>query len=103
MTLHTAQNKEAQREQTIAKQAGAQKLEEIRAQPFANIQTMYASPNNLFPVPGLQNPGYLPTQQGRGTITIDNSNPNLLDITVTIEWVSPRGTSRYVLKSLYTR
>jgi len=76
-------SEQTSREFDLAKTAAANKLEEIRGYDFA---TVYATYNNTyFAVTGLTAPA---TQTNPGFINIDNSNPNLLDITVTITWQS---------------
>ena len=92
------------READIAKSTAAAKLEEIRAKgetDFVNVCTAYSGTN--FAVSELQtqtgdpNPGY---------IMIDNSNPELLDITVRVRWLSRSGPSANLstqMKTMLTR
>jgi prepilin-type N-terminal cleavage/methylation domain-containing protein len=103
MILHTMNTKESMREQLVAKQAAVSKVEEIRAHKFAEILTRFGPPNNTFNVPGLTKIDNLPSKQGLGTITIDSSNLNILDVTVTLDWKGARGASSYSVRSVITK
>lgn len=125
MITHTVAIKEAQKELSIAKQAAATKLEEIKSILYSTIAgtysaassttyndvdnvTTYSLPNNLFPVKGLNRPvtpdtTFVTSKEGQGKITIDATNAELLDITVEIKWNGIRGESTYTLRSMYSK
>ncbi len=104
MILTSSQNKERMRELMVAKEAAALKIEEIKSQQFAQITTLYASPNNLFNVAGLSDPSNTAGgQRGRGEIRILTTNPNLLDITVAINWSGAAKNGSYSMRSLYSK
>ena len=69
---------ENSRKLTIAVTACQDKLEEMRN---ANFSTLYATYNGA----GF-NPNGFTSGQAKGTISIDNSDPNLLRIFVSISW-----------------
>lgn len=103
MILQTMNSKESMREQLTAKHSAVSKIEEIRAHKFAEIITRFGAPNNTFNVPGLTKIDNLPTKQGRGTITIDSSNADILDIRVTLDWKGIRGAGTYTVRSVITK
>lgn len=104
MIITSATNKERMRELMVAKEAAALKIEEIKSQQFAQITTLYGSPNNLFNVTGLSDPtNTAGSKRGRGEIRILTTNPNLLDITVAINWSGAAKNGSYSMRSLYSR
>lgn len=125
MILNTTRGKQAQRDQALAKQAATAKLEEMRAQTFNQIFARYnttpaddpggvgTSPGAFFTVDGLPftwvHPTFGAQIRGRGTITFALDavgtplNPNLLDVTVTIDWTRVGGKSNYILRSLFSK
>ncbi len=101
--LNTLSVKEANREQQIAKTAATRRLEEIRTAAqtdFGTVATTYA--NTTFSISELSNPATA-DKRGLGTVLIDSSNSNLLDVRVLITWAGVRGDSRYEVRSLLTR
>jgi hypothetical protein len=82
----------------------ASKIEEIKGQTFKQIPMVYSPPNQNFNVPGLSDPSNVAGgQQGRGTIRIDATNPNLLAITVSISWTGSFGKTSFVSRNMYTQ
>lgn len=65
---------------TLAVAACQAKLEEIRN---SNFQIVYTNYNNTS-----FNPGGFPSGEAKGAIAIDNSNPNLLQIFVSVSWMT---------------
>lgn len=101
--LHALSTKDADREQQIAKTAATRKLEEIRTAATANYDAVAAQyANSTFDVADLSNLSNA-TKLGLGTVFIDSSNANLLDIRILIGWTGVRGDSRYEIRSLITR
>ena len=101
--LQTLSVKEANREQQSAKTAATRRLEIVRTaaqSDFATVAATYAG--STFSVPDLSN---LATadKRGLGTVLIDSSNPNLLDVRILITWAGVRGDSRYEVRSMLTR
>ena len=72
---------QSSREFDIAKAAAADKLEEIRAYDFDSVYTTYN--NSYFSVQELGVPSGI---TNTGYVNINNANPDLLDITVTVTW-----------------
>ena len=105
MMLNTMNLKEVQRQRALAKQAALAKLEEIKAQDFDTINPQYGAGGfmNTFTVDGLLDSAQ-GDSQARGAIAIDNTNPDLLDLTVTITWEALGGQNlNYSTRSLYSR
>ncbi|MBI4833195.1 MAG: prepilin-type N-terminal cleavage/methylation domain-containing protein [Planctomycetes bacterium] len=87
---------ETSRSFDIAKSAATDKLEEIAGYDFDSICTVYSGTNFAASELG-DNAGY---------ISIDNSNTELLDITVTISWWSgafPNTPLSLQMKTMLTR
>ena len=101
--LQAIGTKDADREQQIAKTAATRQLEVIRTAAQTNYDTVVTTyANTSFDVAGLSN---LSNQSklGLGTVVIDSSNSDLLDLTVAIAWTGIRGDSRYEIRTLLTR
>ena len=94
--------KESHRELVLAQEAATLKLEEIRAQPFDDIFTVYGAAGYSFDVEGLAHPDNSPSLLGYGTVTVDDSQLDLLDVEVKIEWVGVYGATQFTASSLYT-
>ena len=103
MILHTSKTKDSMREQQIARETAAAKLEEIKAHPFNLINATYSGAT--FPVSGLTDPTNVAGNfQGRGTVSVDASNPNLFEVQVTVTWRGQGGAPRsYSARNMYTR
>jgi len=123
----SVQNKEMQREQEIARQAAAAVHESLKAQTAGSTPVSQSLHDHLeaaygpaqrqtisgqtcetttFPVPGLAWSKWTPSNGpasplGRGTVTVDLSNPTLLAVTVQIDWKSSSRNSRYSMRALY--
>lgn len=110
MILHTTAANDTLREQEIAREAATAKLEEIKARAADPNAFVPATAPYLFDlyngaafdVPGLRDPANAPAFQA-GRIAIDNSNPNLFDVRITIHWRGRQGDRQYSMGSLYTR
>ena len=130
MITHTAADKEVQRELAYAKDAATTILENVKAQGFNDPNTFltqisgyltatYGPPATFLPrrrrtrrtfswriTPGLcRTPSQLPATSvnaGRATIRLDQTNSNLLSISVLVEWKGIRGSRMYTLKNLYS-
>lgn len=81
--------REVSREMDLAKNAATAKLQEIRAYDFDSVHDYYhLGAGNTFTVDGLlpqkDAGGELPI----GSVSVDDTNTELLDITVTIRWLS---------------
>ena len=98
--LHTIRMKESEKEQQIAKQAVTRKVEELKAGTFSTLFATYDG--TTFGVADLVHTAG-PTGQGLGTVEIDNTNSELLDITVTVQWNGILGDGTYSLRTLQTR
>lgn len=48
-------------------------------------------------------PPGLPTTQGRGTIRLDRSNPDLFEVIVTVEWRGADRNGKYSMRTVYSR
>jgi prepilin-type N-terminal cleavage/methylation domain-containing protein len=95
--LHTISVKESNREQQLAKTAATRQLETIRTAAKTNFDQISITFNNLtFPVSELAN-------NGTGTVTVDSTNPDLLELRILIQWNGVRPNSRYEIRSLLTR
>jgi Tfp pilus assembly protein PilV len=127
LVAFSVQNKEAQREQEIARQSAAAVHESLKAQtagatPVAQslrdyLESAYGPARTqtidgqrcevtTYPVPGLGWSRWTPSTgtsstQGRGTVTVDYSNPQLLAVTVQVDWKSSGRNSRYSMRALY--
>ena len=105
MMLNTTNLKEVGRQRTLAKQAAMAKLEELKAQDFDSIVPDYGTggPQNTFEVEGLTGIDAL-NPVAQGVISIDNSNPDLLDLTIVVTW---QGLGNQILvyeaRSIYAR
>lgn len=95
--LHTISLKEANREQQIAKTAATRQLETIKLAGKTNYDTVALTYNgSTFAVNDLAN-------NGVGTVTVDSTNPDLLELRILIQWTGVRGQTRYELRSMMTR
>ncbi len=65
---------------TLAVAACQTKLEEIRNSTFSNIYTAYNGASF--------NPQGFASGEAKGTISVNNSNPNLLQIFVSVSWMT---------------
>lgn len=107
MILQTVRAKEYTRELDIAKHAAATRIEEIRVRPWSEISNPSSSLYQPFTVEGLTPPA---ANGGRhGLARIRNlgpggapTNPNLVDVEVTIQWIGVRGPSRYSMRSMFS-
>ncbi|MBI2900013.1 MAG: prepilin-type N-terminal cleavage/methylation domain-containing protein [Planctomycetes bacterium] len=101
--LKTADVKEANREAQIAKTAATRRFEQIRTTAMTNFNAVLATyQSSTFSVPGLNHAGTA-DKQGLGTVMIDPTNANLLDVRILIVWQGVRADSRYELRSLLSR
>ncbi|MBI5778969.1 MAG: prepilin-type N-terminal cleavage/methylation domain-containing protein [Planctomycetes bacterium] len=85
-------------EYDTAKSAAANKMEDIGACDFNQVVTRYH--NTYFTVAGLNAPV---AQPNPGYISVNNTNPNLLDITVIITWqgaLDPNATLNFSMKTM---
>ena len=123
----SVQNKEGQRELEIARQAAAAIHESLKSQTSGSTPVTQAIQDYLritygsaiaqtiagqsceittFAVQGLAWTRWTPsngaaTPTGRGTVTVDLSNPQLIAVTVQIDWKSTSRNSRYSMRALY--
>ena len=98
--VHSINMGESEREQQIAKQAASKKIEEIRT---ATFDTLYATYNgDTFAVDKLVHAGG-PGGKGLGTVAVDNTNADLLEIQVTVQWKGILGDGTYSLRSMQSR
>lgn len=110
MILHTTTANQTLREQELARESATAKLEEIKARAAdpnaftpATAQYLFDLYNGAaFDVAGLSDPTNAPGLQS-GRVVVDNSNPNLFDVKVTIRWKGRQGSRSYTVGSLYTR
>ena len=97
--------KESHRELVIAQQAATRQVEIMRAQPFEDLLTTFGEDVDGNPftleVEGLSHTD-TDNKWGSGTIIIDSTDPDLLDVEVKIEWIGAYGTTRFSAYSLYT-
>ncbi len=89
---HTSNLKDSTRELTISKEAAQARFEEMRDADFATVAARYNGQVNA--VPGLAN--------GSETITVDATNPDLLDVKIVIQWNSVGGTTTNTTRTLIT-
>ncbi len=89
---HTSNLKDSTRELTISKEAAQARFEEMRDADFATVAATYNG--RVTAVPGLAN--------GNETITVDATNPDLLDVKIEIQWDSVGGTTTYTTRTLIT-
>lgn len=78
--IQTSAQVELSRSKTLAISEAQSTIEKIRNHAYADIVTDYGSggtPGNTFSVPGLD---------AMGVVTIDNSNPDLLELDVIVSW-----------------
>jgi Tfp pilus assembly protein PilV len=120
-------NKEGQRELEMARQSAAAVHESLKGQTAgsapvgqafhdylhtaygpAKVQTIDGRPVEIttYPVSGLTWSRWTPSQGsasnlGRGTVTVDLANPQLIAVTVQIDWKSTGRNSRYSMRALY--
>ena len=123
----SVQNKEGQREQEIARQSAAAVHESLKAQTAgstpvtqslhdsleaaygaAKAQSINGQPCQVttYAVPGLAWSRWTASNGsastlGHGTVTVDLANPQLLAVTVQIDWKSCGRNSRYSMRALY--
>jgi type II secretory pathway pseudopilin PulG len=108
MILGTMAAQEAMRELQTAKEAAAQKIEQIKSTDFQTALTTYppvVPPTTppQFPVAGLVDTSY-PDKIARGSvITQIDANQTLMDILVSITWKGRKGTTTYSMRSLYAK
>lgn len=91
--IHTITQNQIDRDYDLAKQALSSKMAEIKQHNFDDIVVDYAG--KTFPVAELQN--------SNGVITIDSSNPNLLDVQITLTWQSIKTSRTYSISKMITR
>jgi Tfp pilus assembly protein PilV len=127
LVCFSVQNKENQREQEIARQSAAAVHESLKAQTAgsmpvvrslhdylesaygpARVQTIAGQSCEIttYSVPDLAWNKWTPSKGaastlGCGTVTVDLSNPQLLAVTVQIDWKSSGRNSRYSMRALY--
>jgi Tfp pilus assembly protein PilV len=120
-------NKEGQRELEMARQSAAAVHESLKAQTVGQTPVAQALHDYLrsaygqaklqsidgqvcevttYPVSGLTWSKWTPSQGaastlGRGTVTVDLANPQLIAVTVQIDWKSTGKNSRYSMRALY--
>ena len=102
MMLNTSNLKEVGRQRSLAMQAAMAKLEELKAQDFDTIVPNYGpgGAQNSFDVDGLRDGN----NDAQGVITIDDTNPDLLDLTIIVTWEGIGGKSLvYEARSIYAR
>lgn len=117
MILYIVRTKEAQRELATAKQAAAARMEQIKAvtypvgaplpysqyvvQQVTGVPPVGTSTTWNFSVANLTNPTTA-DKQGLGTITFNTLNPDIIDVTVSIEWIGAR-RSNFIVRNVYTK
>ncbi len=90
--VHTTNLKDSTRELTISKEAAQARFEEMRDADFATVAAAYNG--RVTAVPGLAG--------GNETITVDASNPDLLDVKIVIQWNTVGGVTTYTTRTLIT-
>ncbi len=127
LVCFSVRNKETQPVQEIARQSTAAVHEALKAQTAgstpvaqslhdylesvygpAKVQTINGQPCEIttYAVPDLAWSKWTPSKGaastlGRGTVTVDLSNPQLLAVTVQVDWKSASRNSRYAMRALY--
>ncbi len=90
--VHTTNLKDSTRDLTISKEAAQARFEEMRDADFATVAAAYNG--RVTAVPGLSN--------GNETITVDATNPDLLDVRIVITWNAVGGVTTYTTRTLIT-
>lgn len=81
------------REMQTAVFAAQAKLEEIRGTRFVDIPTKWpAGGPTYFAVPGIGADQIISPEPQAGSVSIDYTNPNLINVTVRIHWKGPNAT-----------
>ena len=88
--VHTSNLKDSTRELTISKEAAQARFEEMRDADFATVAAAYNG--RVTAVPGLAN--------GNETITVDATNPDLLDVRIVVTWNAVGGVTTYTTRTL---
>ena len=88
--VHTTNLKDSTRDLTISKEAAQARFEEMRDADFATVAAAYDG--RVTAVPGLAS--------GNETITVDATNPDLLDVRIDITWNSVGGVTTYTTRTL---
>ena len=118
-------NKEGQRELEMARQSAAAVHESLKGQTVGTTPVSQALRDYLratygpsqttagqsfetttYPVSGLTWSRWTPSNgsastMGRGTVTVDLANPQLIAVTVQIDWKTTGRNSRYSMRALY--
>jgi type II secretory pathway pseudopilin PulG len=92
--MNTVTLSEVNREIQSATFAAQQKLEEIRGTPFNSIPNLYPAGTTAYFEVGKMIP--VPPDLKPGSLTVDYSNPYLINVTVRIRWRGIRGESAIV-------
>jgi prepilin-type N-terminal cleavage/methylation domain-containing protein len=108
MILGTMASQEALRELQTAKEAAAQKIEQIKSTDFATALVTYppVTPPTTppqFPVPGLGDPAFSDGVARGSIITQTDSKQTLMDILVSVTWKGRKGKTTYSMRSLYAK
>ena len=118
MVLYGIQSKEARRELVLARQEAAGQLEAMKAvsdptdgavtfsdhvvlQMTGTLPSGYTT-IHAFSVDGLSNPSTT-DGKGKGTIHFSTANPDLLEVSIRIDWNGVRPESHYEVRSLIGR
>lgn len=128
MIIQSVASKQRQSDLAIAKEAAMGVHEDLKAQSLGSsqpilqsiqtrLQDTYGAPGSAtvngrpcqvttFPVARLAWSSWTPssgqaTRQGKGTITVDPANPQLVAVTVQVDWKGMGGNFTYRVTSLY--
>ena len=103
--LHSTTMQDLNRQLDLARNAAMAKLDEVRARDYGTVVATYggaANANNRFGVPGLRPPPAVLANQ-IGVVTLENSNANLIEVRVQVNWQSQKGVRTFRTSSLITR
>ena len=86
-------------QQGEVREAARAQMEDIVAWPdYATLTNQFDG--TVFQVGALTGPQGVGDPPG--TVTVDDTNPNLLDITVRVQWIGPMGTENFELRTMLT-
>lgn len=99
MVTTASATQQAARESEIAKEAAMAQVAKVRMAGFDAVAGFQGA---SFVVEGLSDPARS-DKKARGTVAIDGSNPDLLQIVVTVTWKGRKGDSSYSMRGLCAR
>ncbi len=119
MILYVVRTKETQKELSHAKQVATARLEQVKSvtyptgtplpystyvvQQITGTLPLGTTTTWTFSVPGLADPGTV-DKLGRGTMTFITLNPDVIDVSVNIQWSGAgRTNSNYLVRSVFSK